>query len=101
VYGTGFGFQLGLGLATVVTTAAVYVTLAVAALTGSVTGGAAVGATFGFVRALPLLAMRRAHDPAGVHLVLRRAAAWAGRAEALALAGLVAVATAGLLAALV
>jgi Cytochrome C biogenesis protein transmembrane region len=101
VYGTGFGFQLGLGVATVVTTATVYVAIAFAVLTGSVVGGIAVGATFGFVRALPLLAVRRANDVARVHAALRRAAAWSGRAHALAVAGLVGVAAAGLLAVVV
>ena len=97
VYGTGFGFQLGLGVATVVTTATVYVALVFAVLTGSVVSGVVVGATFGLVRALPMLTVRRAHDPAGVHAALRRTAAWSGRAQALSLAGLLAVAAAGLL----
>ena len=39
VYGAGFGVQLGLGVATVVTTSAVYVMLAAAVLTGTAAGG--------------------------------------------------------------
>src|SRR4051794_20239795 len=39
VYGVGYGFQLGLGVVTIVTSAATWVTLAVAALTGSWLGG--------------------------------------------------------------
>src|ERR1700736_2781815 len=55
VYGTGFGFQLGAAVATTVTTAAVYVMLVLAVLSGSVAHGLLIGATFGAVRALPLL----------------------------------------------
>ena len=101
VYGTGFGFQLGLGVATIVTSATVYVALLLALLTGSWIGGAVVGATFGLVRALPLLAMRRVEDPAGIRRVLRRAAAWAGRARVLALGCLGVVAAVGLVAVVV
>src|SRR5919199_1056164 len=46
VVGVGFGFQLGLGVVTIVTTAAVYLTFALATLTGSAAAGAPVGATF-------------------------------------------------------
>ena len=98
VYGTGFGFQLGLGVATIVTSATVYVALLLALLTGSWWGGAIVGATFGLVRALPLLAMRRVEDPAGIRRVLRQAAAWAGRARMAALGCLGMVAAVGLVA---
>jgi hypothetical protein len=98
VYGTGFGFQLGLGVVTIVTTATVYVALLLAVLTGSVLGGAVVGATFGLVRSLPLLAMRRVHDPEGIRRVLRRAAGWAGRARVLALGCLGVVAAVSLVA---
>ena len=96
VYGSGFGFQLGLGVATIVISATVYVALLLALLTGSWIGGAVVGATFGLVRASPLLAMRRVEDPAGIRRVLRRAATWAGRARMLALGCLGVVAAVGL-----
>ncbi len=59
VYGAGFGAQLGVGVATIVTSATVYVALAAEAMVGSAVAGAAVGATFGLVRAAPLLAVRR------------------------------------------
>ncbi len=101
VYGTGFGFQLGFGVATIVTTATVYVALALAVLSGSLLGGVVIGATFGLVRALPLLAVRAVHDPASISAVLRRAAAWSGRAQALAVAGLIAVASVGVATAVV
>lgn len=50
VYGLGFGFQLGLGVVTIVTTSAVYVALAAALLSGSFAGGAVIGLAFGVVR---------------------------------------------------
>jgi sulfite exporter TauE/SafE len=57
VVGLGFGFQLGLGVVTIVTTAAVYLTWALALLSASVTPGLVIGATFGLIRALPVLAL--------------------------------------------
>ena len=47
VYGAGFGFQLGIGVVTIVTTAAVYATFALAALTGAVATGSPVGPVSG------------------------------------------------------
>src|SRR6266513_3916919 len=46
VYGAGYGFQLGLGVVTIVTTASVYAVAALALLTGSIATGALVGACF-------------------------------------------------------
>jgi hypothetical protein len=97
VYGGGFGFQLGVGVMTIVTTATVYVALLLAVLAGSLPGGVAVGATFGFVRALPILAVARAHDPGRLRAVLRRAHALAGPARTAAVATLVLVAVTSVL----
>jgi hypothetical protein len=58
VYGAGFGLQLGIGAMTIVTSASVYVTWVVELLAGPAVG-AAVGATFGLSRALPLVATAR------------------------------------------
>lgn len=83
VYGLGYGFQLGLGVVTIVTSAAVYLTFALALLTGSPAAGAAVGVTFGLVRAAPVLAgarVRRAEDLRSRHRRLHAAygvARWA------------------------
>src|SRR5687767_11736930 len=63
VYGLAFGAQLGVGVVTIVTSAATYAVLALCLLSGSVTTGLAIGATFGLVRALPLLRLRTAHTP--------------------------------------
>ncbi|HLI23388.1 MAG TPA: hypothetical protein VKU91_00410 [Acidimicrobiales bacterium] len=56
VYGAGFGAQLGVGITTIVTTATVYATVAAEVLVGGPWAGALVGATFGLVRGLPILA---------------------------------------------
>lgn len=55
VYGGGFGWQIGVGLATYVTTAAVYLMLALAALTASPAAAFGVVTGFGFVRGLAVL----------------------------------------------
>ncbi len=102
VVGVGFGFQLGLGVVTIVTTAAVYLALALALLTGSPAAGAAVGATFGLVRALVILAVARVRRPEQLRAALRRMQGWrplsdrlgiAVQALALLAAGAVAIAS--------
>jgi sulfite exporter TauE/SafE len=76
VTGVGFGFQLGLGVATIVTTAAVYSLLVVAVLSGSPVTGAVIGATFGLARAVPVLAVGRVRSPDAVLLVDARLRRW-------------------------
>ncbi len=71
VYGGGFGFQLGLGVVTIVTTATLYLTIVLAVLTGSFAGGLLIGATFGLARALPILLVHRADDPGTLRGVVR------------------------------
>jgi hypothetical protein len=61
VWGLGFGLQLGTGVVTIVTTSLVYATWTAALLSGTTAAGAAIGATFGLARALPVLAVRRVH----------------------------------------
>jgi hypothetical protein len=60
VYGLGFGFQLGSGVLTIVVSSSVLAVLAAAALTGSVVGGLAIGATFGLLRTSTVLFGARA-----------------------------------------
>jgi hypothetical protein len=72
VYGLGFGAQLGFGLVTVVTSAATYLTFALAFLTGSVTGGAVIGLTFGAVRGFSLLLARNIQTPEQLRQFHRR-----------------------------
>ena len=63
VYGGGYGYQLGLGVVTVVTSAATPALLALLVLTASPLLGALVGGAFGLARGLPLLALRRVDSP--------------------------------------
>ena len=105
VYGAGFGFQLGAGVATIVTTAGVYLTLFVAVLAGlqaghggaapAVLAGSLVGGTFGLVRALPVLLVARVRSPAqlrSAHRVMGARAALARWATVAGLAGVALVA---------
>lgn len=73
VYGLGFGYQLGLGVVTVVTTAFVYLVIVLALLAQSALGGLAIGAAFGVARALPLLAVVGVDAPDELRDVMRRA----------------------------
>lgn len=87
VYGFGFGAQLGLGVATIVTASTTYVALLAAFLTGSPAGGAIVGATFGAARALPLLATARVRRPDDLRRLHGRVARAAGPMSAATRAG--------------
>jgi hypothetical protein len=89
VYGVGFGYQLGLGFVTIVTSAATYAMLALCLLSGSTVAGLAIGGCFGLVRALPILAQRRADTPDRLRAVAARLeslAAGTGRATTAVLA---------------
>lgn len=81
VVGVGFGFQLGLGVVTIVTSATVYLAFALALLTGSPAAGAAVGAAFGLVRALVIFGVARVDRPDQLRAALRRMQAWGPPAE--------------------
>ncbi|MCB0995685.1 MAG: hypothetical protein KDB21_11375 [Acidimicrobiales bacterium] len=63
VYGLGFGFQLGLGIATIVTTAATYLFMLAAVLVGSLTGAAIIGVVFGLARGLCIFAAAHIQTP--------------------------------------
>jgi hypothetical protein len=76
VVGVGFGFQLGLGVVTIVDTAAVYLALGLALLASSAGGGAVVGATFGLARALVILGVARVRRPEQLRSALRRMQGW-------------------------
>jgi hypothetical protein len=64
VYGLGFGGQLGLGVATVVTTSTVYLTLLGETLAPSILAGAGIGAIFGGIRGASVLLAARIDTPA-------------------------------------
>ncbi len=72
VYGFGFGAQLGVGVATIVTSAAVYATAATALLCSSPAIGALIGAVFGMLRALSLLPARSVDDVSSLVKLHRR-----------------------------
>ena len=72
VYGLGFGYQLGLGVVTIVTSAATFAVLAVALLTQSPVAGAVVGLVFGSARALPALLVRGVDSPDRLRQLARR-----------------------------
>jgi hypothetical protein len=75
VYGVGYGAQLGIGVTTVVSSAATYVALVAAFLTGSVGAGATVMGCFGAVRGLTPLAASGVRTPGqllAVHRMLTR-----------------------------
>ena len=94
VYGAGFGFQLGLGWATIITTSLVYSTFFAAALTGSPVGGAVIGSVFGFVRSMPIWLTRRIDSPARLmsfHQRMESLAVTSARTAALAQAGVAVV----------
>jgi len=76
VYGVGFGVQLGLGVVTVVSTSAVYLTFLAAVLSGSLGLGALIGATFGFGRAAVLFAVAGVNTPDRLLSLGRRLARW-------------------------
>ena len=58
VYGGGFGWQIGVGLATYITTAGIYLTIVLAALTGNPVVAVALGTAFGLARGLAIFAGR-------------------------------------------
>ena len=72
VYGAGFGFQLGLGVVTIVTSAATYAMLALCLLSGSTAAGLLIGGVFGLIRALPILALRGAQTPERLRAIAAR-----------------------------
>lgn len=92
VYGVGFGTQLGFGVVTIITSATVYATVLLAAWSGDLRAGLAIGGLFGLVRALPVPLLARVHDRSGLYRVFRRLERWATPADRLAQATLAAAA---------
>lgn len=81
VYGLAFGFQLGVGGVTIVTSAAVYATALGIALTASPFGGALIGGLFGVVRAGTVFLGRRVTTPAQAARLDATVNRWAERAR--------------------
>ena len=86
VYGSGFGFQLGAGMVTVVVGSAVYGAFAASFLLGSPVGGAVIGVAFGMVRAATILPAGRIRRPAQLARVDARLRAWDGASRRIAVA---------------
>jgi hypothetical protein len=96
VYGLGFGAQLGIGVATVVTTSTVYLTLLGEALAPSVLAGAAIGAIFGGIRGASVLLALRIDTPARLFDFHRRFSTLERPAAAATLAAQALLATAAM-----
>lgn len=78
VYGAGFGWQIGVGLATFIVTAAVYLMILLAAFTGDPAVAFVVGIGFGFLRGLAVLLSRGATTPQLLQALHRRFDALSG-----------------------
>jgi hypothetical protein len=72
VYGLGFGAQLGLGVTTVVSSAATYVALIAAFLSREPVAGASIVGCFGLVRGVTPLAAARVKDTGALVAFHRR-----------------------------
>jgi hypothetical protein len=97
VYGLGFGAQLGLGVTTVISSAATYAALAAGFLSGAAGRGALVLGLFGVVRGLSLLAAARVRRPdqlIALHARLERWRTPARRAVVVVMCGLLVAAVA-------
>ncbi|MGH8913245.1 MAG: hypothetical protein ACRDZM_01870 [Acidimicrobiia bacterium] len=101
VYGLGFGWQLGVGVATYVMSASVYLMVVAAAATGEPLLAMGIVTFFGFLRGLAILPAARIRVPADLSTLHRRIERFrpAGRVVAIiAQIGVVAVAVAVVLA---
>jgi hypothetical protein len=73
-YGAGFGWQVGVGVATYVMTAAVFLLIVLATLTTQPATAVALGALFGLARGLTVLLTSRARSPERLRTLHRRMA---------------------------
>jgi sulfite exporter TauE/SafE len=91
VYGVGYGAQLGLGVSTVVSSAATYLAMCAALLSGSAARGALIVGVFGLARGLTPLAaagVRAPNQLLGLHRWLAR---WRTTARLASIGSLVAI----------
>jgi hypothetical protein len=98
VYGVGFGAQLGIGICTVVSSAATYVALIAALMTRNPVSGAVILGCFGVVRGLTPLAAAGVDRPerlVAFHAHLHRLRAQAASAGLVALAAICLAAVVG------
>jgi hypothetical protein len=86
VYGAGFGWQIGCGLATYIKTATVYLVVVLAALTGSPWIAFGTGTLFGLVRGCAVVLGRNVTSPAALAKLHRRLSAWDPPSRAIVIA---------------
>ncbi len=72
VYGVGFGWQIGVGLATYIMTAAVFLVVVLGALSADPVTAAALGVLFGVGRGLAVLLTAKADSPVRLRALHRR-----------------------------
>jgi hypothetical protein len=72
IYAGGYGLQIGTGFATYIMTAALYLMVVLAALSGSAASAFLVGVGFGAVRGLTLLVVARARTPDRLRALVAR-----------------------------
>jgi hypothetical protein len=72
VYASGFGWQIGTGLATYLVTAAVYLLVALGGLSAAPVAALALATSFGFLRGLAVLLSCRLDRPERLHAFHRR-----------------------------
>jgi hypothetical protein len=77
LYGMGFGWQVGVGIATYIMTAAVFLTVAVGVLTASPAAAFAIAVLFGLVRGLTVFFTANVQTPAQLAIFHRRFDRWA------------------------
>ena len=76
VYGAGFGWQIGVGLATYIMTSGLYLLILIGALTKSVSGAMILGTVFGLVRGLAVFVARHVTELAALNDLHRRFERW-------------------------
>jgi sulfite exporter TauE/SafE len=76
VYGLGYGARLGVGVTTVVSSAATYLAMSAAFLSGSAARGVLIMGVFGLVRGLTPLAAAGVRAPEQLLALHRRLARW-------------------------
>ena len=95
-YGAGFGWQIGVGVATYIMTAAVFLVVALAALTANPLDAMAIGVLFGLARGLTVLLTSRVQSPAQLRSLHRQLARIGPAVRAIVIAVEVLVAVAAL-----
>jgi hypothetical protein len=76
LYGVGFGWQVGVGIATYIMTAAVFLSVAAGVLTASPAAAFGIAVLFGLVRGLTVFMTAKVQSPAQLASFHRRFDAW-------------------------